>query len=259
MNGDILCDVLKSIKQKLKRNRQSILLFMDNAGCIPPDLEESYSNIKVMFLPPNTTSKLQLLDLGIIINFKPHYRKFLMRFVLAKIEECSTAKKVIKSLNILHAIRWTSQTWNEVTPDMIKKCFRKVGILNKAFEVVHRQEAEEDPFLDLDDVDDVILQVDDKTQYLITQLEVDDACTAEQLMFTDEDLAVCTELDDDTWEETILDEVYASSSKRLHSDFPGDLSNDESGEESDDDVPPPLVLKSYSEAVQALENVRHFL
>ena len=54
------------------------------------------------------------------MNFKQHYHKLLMRFVLSKIEECSTAREVVKSLNILHAIRRTSQAWNEVTSDVIK-------------------------------------------------------------------------------------------------------------------------------------------
>ena len=149
------------------------------------------------------------------MNFKQHYRKLLMRFVLAKIEECSTATEVVKSLNILHAIRWTSQVWNEVTSDVIKKCFKKAGILNKTFQVVRRQEAEDDPFLDLGDDDDDTLQADEETQDLITQLKVNDPCTADELAFVDEDLAVCAELDDKTWDETILSEVCASSSIRV--------------------------------------------
>ena len=42
---------------------------------------------------------------------------------------------------------------------------------------VHRQVAEEDPFLDLD-----VLQVDEETQDFCTQFKLDDACTAEELV-----------------------------------------------------------------------------
>ena len=91
MDGEILHDILVSINRKLKVKGRSVLLLMDNAGCHPPDLVERYSNIKVKSLPPNTTSKLQPLDLGIIQNFKLHYRKLLMRFIVAKIEESTTA------------------------------------------------------------------------------------------------------------------------------------------------------------------------
>ena len=62
---------------------------MDNAGCHPPEIKDGYSNIKVVFLPANTTSRHQPLDLGIIKNFKVHYRKlFFGMYVVAKIDEC---------------------------------------------------------------------------------------------------------------------------------------------------------------------------
>ena len=116
MSSEILDKVLSAFNPKMKAKDRSILLLMDNAGCHPEYLKEKYSHIKIVFLPPNTTSKLQPLDLGIIQN-KVHYRHLLLRFVLAKIEECSTASDVVKSVNLFMAIHWVARAWNTV-------CFR---------------------------------------------------------------------------------------------------------------------------------------
>ena len=84
---------------------------MGNAGCHFPDLKDKYSNIKILFLHANTTSKLQPLDLGIIQNLKVYYRRFLHRYILAKTDTCSTASEIVKSVNMLTAIRWVAQAW----------------------------------------------------------------------------------------------------------------------------------------------------
>ena len=65
--------ILTKLNHGLSCSNGTILLMMDNAGCHPKDLKEKFSNIKVCFLPVNTTSKLQPLDLRIIQNFKVHY------------------------------------------------------------------------------------------------------------------------------------------------------------------------------------------
>ena len=128
------------------------------------------------------------------MNFKVYYHKFLMRFILAKIEECTTATDVVKSVTILHAIRSVSQAWKEVRSEVIKKCFRKAGILNGSFHVVSRDVPAVDPFLDLDDDEDDVY-VDEETQDLITQLQIENPCSAEELALADEDVPVCSDLD----------------------------------------------------------------
>ena len=84
---------------------------------------------KDYFLPKNTTSGLEPLDAGIIQNFKVKYRKRLVKYVLARINEYSSATQIIKDVNILMAIRWAQEAWKEVTGTTIKNCFEKCGII----------------------------------------------------------------------------------------------------------------------------------
>ena len=76
---------------------------------------------------------------------------------MAKIEECTSASEVTKSLTILNAIRWVAEAWKAVLPETVQKCFRKAGILTRNFEVVQPVVADDsDPFADLDsDMNDV--------------------------------------------------------------------------------------------------------
>ena len=66
MTGQIMEAVLGKLNRRLSASKHSILLFMGNAGCHPEDLIGKFSNIEIVFLPANTTSVLQPLDLGII-------------------------------------------------------------------------------------------------------------------------------------------------------------------------------------------------
>ena len=66
MNTEIMSEVLSKLNRYLKRQKRNIFLFMDNAPCHPESLQHIFSNIKIVFLPKNTTSKTQLLDAGII-------------------------------------------------------------------------------------------------------------------------------------------------------------------------------------------------
>ena len=78
--------------------------------------------IKLIILPPNTTSILQPCDQSIIQNLKYYYRTFLLRKYLV-------ALKVRKSfkVNILDALQILSTAWNSVNAKIIENCFRHAG------------------------------------------------------------------------------------------------------------------------------------
>ena len=99
---------------------------------------------------------------------------------------------------------------------MIKKCFRKAGILDQSFEVVRVAVSTEDPFLDLDNVDDM-LEDDGEIQALVEQMGVANPCTTNDLAMIDDDLATCDDLSDENWEETFLSEICPSTSKSVRS------------------------------------------
>lgn len=170
MTGEILSEILAKINRQLMAKSRFIALILDNAGCHPHDIEGKYSNIKVIWLPANTTSKLQPLDLGIIQNFKTYYRKLLLKYVLSKIDECDTGSEVAKSVNVLLAIRWIAPAWNSVQESTICKCFHKAGILSDDGNIVSRIEGE--PFEDLDSCQEL--------QGLVDEVMPGERCSAEE-------------------------------------------------------------------------------
>lgn len=62
--------ILTDLNRRLVRQGRKILLLLDNVTSHDPLLKEKFSNIRFVFLPQNTISRLQPLDAGIIKNFK---------------------------------------------------------------------------------------------------------------------------------------------------------------------------------------------
>jgi transposase len=96
---------LLELDRKMGVAKRKIILFLDNASSHP---SIPLQNIKLQFLPPNTTSCLQPLDQGIIRTFKVYYRKNLIRHVLSRIDDTMTASDICKCVHVLHAVKWVT-------------------------------------------------------------------------------------------------------------------------------------------------------
>ena len=70
MQVSIWNDYLKRLNTRMHHQKRKILLLVDNAPTHAIENPDSLTNIKVHFLPPNTTAHLQPCDAGIINSFK---------------------------------------------------------------------------------------------------------------------------------------------------------------------------------------------
>jgi hypothetical protein len=85
------------------------------------------SNATVKFLPPNLTSEVQPLDQGIIRSVEARYRKKTLQYIVTVAEASNTRYDFNKSISVLQAVRWVSSAWEQMSREIIVKCFRRVG------------------------------------------------------------------------------------------------------------------------------------
>ena len=85
MTVDIFSKWIEQFDNNFRIQNRKVLLIVDNAAGhgTSDELNSKLTNIKIQFLPPNTTSHLQPLDAGIIKNLKVFYKKALIsHFIL---------------------------------------------------------------------------------------------------------------------------------------------------------------------------------
>jgi hypothetical protein len=126
MTQIVMVDWLRWFDQQVKGRK--VLLLMDNFSSHIAAVNEleampqglGLENTEVVFLPPNTTSKLQPLDQGIIHAFKARYRRSWIRFMLEQYEH---GFDPLQTMNILKAIQFSIRAWDEVSSTTISKCW----------------------------------------------------------------------------------------------------------------------------------------
>lgn len=125
MTGEIFENWLRRWDRRLRTAHRKVLLVLDNFSGHPKI--SGLDCITLLFLPPNTTSVTQPMDMGVIHNLKHYYRQHLLRRRLNSIDSQEPFK--FSLLDAMHCLR---RAWSEdVKVSTIAACFRKAGFAHE--------------------------------------------------------------------------------------------------------------------------------
>ena len=243
MRTEIMEDVLRLLDPKVQLEHKKIILFLDKVPYQPETLQNYLKNIKLIFLPKCTISRLQPLDAGIIRAFKCKYRKYrLLKYVVSQSDEGKNASEIIQDLNIAKTIHWLQVAWRDLSTGTIINCFQKCGFQQESVNSITNDN-----------------EIDEEVESFLAQLCEDDKITVEDFVTFDGNLTtptgqINTDLRD--WrqqarEETIKEVVpdTSSSSQAVN------VVSDDDEDDQEGNTPRHLTT---SEALQHLDDLLHF-
>ena len=143
MDSDLFEEWVRELDAKFAREGRKVALIVDNCPAHPH--VEGLQAINLVFLPPNTTSKTQPMDQGVIRSLKAHYRALTVQQYIHAVDN----NKPMPNISILAAMNMLSTAWNKVYETTIKNCFRRAGISQQSQESAANDS--DDPFRDLDE------------------------------------------------------------------------------------------------------------
>jgi DDE superfamily endonuclease len=119
---------------------QKSLLIVDNCPAHTDGSSLGLKNLKIEFLPPNTTSQIQPCDAGIIRTFKSYYRNALVTKWIRELND----GQAINKLNLKEAIELIADAWDNVKQSTINNCWQNTGILPTETASINANEMEID-------------------------------------------------------------------------------------------------------------------
>ena len=126
MDGDLFTEWVKELDRKFAAQDRKIALIVDNCPAHPT--VDGLKAIELNFLPPNTTSKTQPMDQGVIRNLKAFHRNSIIKRYITSIDGGRSPTKV----NMLEAMALLTAAWECVSPITLINCFRKAGISSES-------------------------------------------------------------------------------------------------------------------------------
>lgn len=125
MTSSIFCEELREWDNELRRKKRKILLLVDNCPAHPE--VKNLEFIKLVFMPPNTSSRLQPMDQGVIHSLKSNYRRILLSNCMSMDEDVEDNRRI----TLLDAVNFIHMAWNNVSEKTIRNCFLHAGFLER--------------------------------------------------------------------------------------------------------------------------------
>lgn len=128
MTSEIFDDFLHNFNFYIQKRNKNAILFLENAPVHNIAKQHQYSNVKVKFLPANTTAICQPLDQGIIRAWKSRYQSLLLRRLIALMDSAEKISLLMKDISVKNSIDFAVSAWDDLLPSIIENCFRKSGL-----------------------------------------------------------------------------------------------------------------------------------
>jgi len=130
MTASIYEKYIMQLDEKFQNENRQVVMFFDNCAAHNKEIQKQLKAITLHYFPPNLTSILQPMDLGIIRCLKAHYRNDIVLNLIAQVEN----KLPITKVSLLQCINNLHKIWEmKVGPDIIKNCFYKAGFRKNSF------------------------------------------------------------------------------------------------------------------------------
>jgi len=102
-------------------------------NCAAHAVDVQLTNVKLAFLPPNTTSLAQPMDQGIIANFKKQYRSLVLQRLVNDMDTGMSsgdrAAEVARKLTALDSLHMQREAWNKISQSTIVNCYSRASFV----------------------------------------------------------------------------------------------------------------------------------
>ncbi|PFX20594.1 Tigger transposable element-derived protein 6 [Stylophora pistillata] len=228
MTSQLFCEWLDIVNNQMRNSNRKIILIVDNCAAHP---QVERSNIKLVFLPPNTTAKLQPCDAGIIQAVKLQYRKKLLRKIAFAFEEVESASSLAKKVTIFDAIMRLQHAWSLLPETAIQKCFAHCGIKASSVDEVAESEG---------DSQDVVTA--EEILPLLNGITLEEYANQDNALLTS-----CHGVNDPNWVTRLIEQAKNG----FESD--ADEDDEEQGSENSEDQFPEITVKEAARMVGELK------
>lgn len=141
MTTDLWDHILSRWNRRLAKAGRKIVLFADNASCHGGGTLR-YSNIRLEFLPPNTTALIQPCDQGILRSVKARYKNRVAKNYLAYYKAGIPINRFLNECDVKRCADFLIAEWRALESDVICASFRRAAWYRARIRGLERAAAE---------------------------------------------------------------------------------------------------------------------